>query len=324
MTSSIQESSGATDVTGTVTRPDGGSLVARPAASEWQADGATGFSYKPLFEDPGTNWRYGISTTILGRLVEVWSGMPLEDFFQERVFGPLGMTDTGFWRLAEADGSWTALVDTDGTISTVAGTGQPGFAANFMPGGRAPKAGERYRNPDHARSLQMIAETKGKAFYEGPLAEKIAAFAREHGAALSEADLAAHAPDWCGTISTAFDAPELHEIPPNGQGIAALMALGMLAQTGVRDLDPDDPVALLNISAGGLLLSISKKPEPDGEFGISISISDKVYHWEKVMVAWCEKSGNQNSPWSVGLKVNLPETEQDELLRLLEGMTSVT
>ena len=51
----------------------------------------------PLFEDPGTNWRYGISTTILGRLVEVWSGMPLEDFFQERVFGPLGMTDTGFW-----------------------------------------------------------------------------------------------------------------------------------------------------------------------------------------------------------------------------------
>ena len=51
----------------------------------------------PLFEDPGTNWRYGISTTILGRLVEIWSGMPLEDFFQERVFEPLGMMDTGFW-----------------------------------------------------------------------------------------------------------------------------------------------------------------------------------------------------------------------------------
>ena len=51
----------------------------------------------PLFEDPGTNWRYGISTTILGRLVEVWSGMPLQDFLRERVFEPLGMTDTGFW-----------------------------------------------------------------------------------------------------------------------------------------------------------------------------------------------------------------------------------
>ena len=55
----------------------------------------------PLFEDPGTNWRYGISTTILGRLVEVWSGKPLEDYLQERVFGPLGMTDTGFWVGAE-------------------------------------------------------------------------------------------------------------------------------------------------------------------------------------------------------------------------------
>ena len=50
-----------------------------------------------LFEDPGTNWRYGISTTILGRLVEVWSGMGLEDFLKERVYEPLGMTDTGFW-----------------------------------------------------------------------------------------------------------------------------------------------------------------------------------------------------------------------------------
>ncbi len=50
----------------------------------------------PLFEDPGTRWRYGISTTILGRLVEVWSGMPFDAFLQERVFEPLGMTDTVF------------------------------------------------------------------------------------------------------------------------------------------------------------------------------------------------------------------------------------
>lgn len=121
---------------------------------------------------------------------------------------------------------------------------QPGFADNFMPGGRAPRAGERYRNPKHARTLQMIAETGGRAFYEGPLAEKIAAFAREHGAALNEADLAAHSPEWCGTIATGFDDRALHEIPPNGQGIAALMAMGMLAHTGIRDLDPDDPVAL--------------------------------------------------------------------------------
>ncbi len=51
----------------------------------------------PLYEDPGTRWRYGISTTILGRLVEIWSNLPLETFFEERVFGPLGMRDTVFW-----------------------------------------------------------------------------------------------------------------------------------------------------------------------------------------------------------------------------------
>ena len=50
----------------------------------------------PLFEDPGTRWRYGISTTILGRLVEIWSGMPFNEFLQKRVFEPLGMTDTVF------------------------------------------------------------------------------------------------------------------------------------------------------------------------------------------------------------------------------------
>ena len=50
----------------------------------------------PLFEDPGTRWRYGISTTILGRIIEIWSGMPFDELLQQRVFEPLGMTDTVF------------------------------------------------------------------------------------------------------------------------------------------------------------------------------------------------------------------------------------
>jgi gamma-glutamyltranspeptidase/glutathione hydrolase len=121
---------------------------------------------------------------------------------------------------------------------------QPGFAEAFMPGGRAPRAGERFRNPDLAKSLILIAETNGRAFYEGILAEKMAAHGRAHGAALSEADLAVHQSEWCGTLSTAFDDNLLHEIPPNGQGIAALMALGMLEHTAIRDVPADDPIAL--------------------------------------------------------------------------------
>lgn len=154
---------------------------------------------------------------------------------------------------------------------------QPGFAANFMPGGRAPRAGERYRNPDHARTLQTIAESGGRAFYEGVLAERIAAFAAEHGAALSAADLAAHRPEWCGTISGGFDAQELHEIPPNGQGIAAIMALGMLEQTGIRDLGPDDLRALhLQIEAIKLAFADLYRYVADGRWMAQVTAADLI------------------------------------------------
>jgi len=121
---------------------------------------------------------------------------------------------------------------------------QPGFAQTFMPGGRAPRAGERFRNPGAARTLRAIAETKGRAFYDGGIAHEIAAFAKAHGGAMTVADLAAHSNDWCGTISQRFDDVELHEIPPNGQGIAALMALGMLQHSSIRDHGPDDLAAV--------------------------------------------------------------------------------
>ena len=109
-----------------------------------------------------------------------------------------------------------------------------------MPNGRAPKAGERFVNRALARTLKAIAQTHGKAFYEGEIAEKIVAFSKANGGAMAMSDLAEHSLDWCGTISQSFDDVDLHEIPPNGQGIAALMALGMLQHTPIRDHGPDD------------------------------------------------------------------------------------
>lgn len=121
---------------------------------------------------------------------------------------------------------------------------QPGFAAHFMPGGKTPAAGALFRSADLAESLRLIAETGGEAFYTGPLAEKIAAFAAEHDAAMTMDDLAAHRNDWCGTISQGFAGGELHEIPPNGQGIAALMALGILEHLGIERCEVDSVEAL--------------------------------------------------------------------------------
>ena len=121
---------------------------------------------------------------------------------------------------------------------------QPGFADHFLPQGKAPRAGERFVNKAAAATLTSIAETRGESFYRGHLAEQIAADAAKHSGALSMEDMAANTPDWCGTVAQPFDNFSLHEIPPNGQGIAACMALGILTHTAIRDYGPDDPKAL--------------------------------------------------------------------------------
>ena len=105
---------------------------------------------------------------------------------------------------------------------------QPGFAEAFLPGGNPPAPGQLFRLPDHAASLERIALTKGEAFYQGELAEKLAAHAAKHGAAMKASDLAAHRPDWVETLTMDYRGYTLHELPPNGQGIVALVALGIL------------------------------------------------------------------------------------------------
>jgi gamma-glutamyltranspeptidase/glutathione hydrolase len=122
--------------------------------------------------------------------------------------------------------------------------GQPGFAACFLPEGRAPRTGEVFRAPAAARSLQAIAETNGEAFYRGELAEKMVDFARLHGGCMTADDLSSHRADWDHPIETAWGDVVLHEIPPNGQGIAACMAIGILRRLGLEDLAPDSADAV--------------------------------------------------------------------------------
>lgn len=102
------------------------------------------------------------------------------------------------------------------------------FAASFMPNGRAPKPGELFRFPDQAYSLSMIGASKGDAFYHGDLAKKIVAHSQAQGGALALDDLAEHQVSWDAPISQDYRGYKLHEIPPNGQGIAALIMLGIL------------------------------------------------------------------------------------------------
>ena len=117
----------------------------------------------------------------------------------------------------------------------------PGYAQTFLPRGRPPHVGERFTMPHAARALKLIGETKGDAFYRGEIAHAIAAWSAANGGAMTEADLAAYEPEWVTPLAQDYRGHTLHEIPPNGQGIAAQMALGMLQHFDLAGLPVDGP-----------------------------------------------------------------------------------
>lgn len=123
---------------------------------------------------------------------------------------------------------------------------QPGFAEAFLPNGNPPAPGQMFRFPQHAATLEKIAATKGDAFYGGELAEKLEAHAKANGAAMKASDLAAHKSDWVDTLTMDYRGYTLHELPPNGQGIVALIALGILENFDVAShpVDSADSVHL--------------------------------------------------------------------------------
>jgi gamma-glutamyltranspeptidase/glutathione hydrolase len=105
---------------------------------------------------------------------------------------------------------------------------KPGFREVFMPGGRAPKEGEVFKNPALARTLRLVGERGRNYFYRGPAADAIVTFSRAHGGFFSKQDFAAHRSTWDEPISTTYHGYTVWELPPSGQGLAALQMLNIL------------------------------------------------------------------------------------------------
>ncbi len=133
---------------------------------------------------------------------------------------------------------------------------QPGFAQSFLPWGRAPQVGELFRFPAAARGLKAIAATKGQALYGGEIAEAIEQFVAQHGGSLTAKDLAAYQPEWVEPIAQTYRGYTLHEIPPNGQGIAALIALGILSHFDLAAM-PVDGVASQHLQIEAMKLAFA-------------------------------------------------------------------
>ncbi len=135
-------------------------------------------------------------------------------------------------------------------------TSQAGFAEAFLPKGREPHIGELFQFKEAARTLKLIADSKGEAFYRGEVAEAAAAHAKAHGGAMTSADFAAFRPEWVTPISRDYRGYTMHEIPPNGQGIAALIALGILEKFDMSAL-PVDGVASQHLQIEAMKLAFA-------------------------------------------------------------------
>lgn len=110
--------------------------------------------------------------------------------------------------------------------------------------GRGPKPGDLFRNPDLARSLKRIAAAGRDGFYKGPTAEAIIAISKEYRGTMTLADLSEYQPEWVEPVSTSYRGWEVSELPPNGQGIAALAMLNIMEQFPIGRYGAESPEAL--------------------------------------------------------------------------------
>jgi gamma-glutamyltranspeptidase/glutathione hydrolase len=128
------------------------------------------------------------------------------------------------------------VIASDWERSTRVFADKPGFAEVFMPGGKAPQEGEIFRNPALANTLRLLADEGRTAFYAGPIAEAIVRYSEQHGGFFTKEDFTSHRSTWDAPISTDYHGYTLWELPPNGQGLAALQILNIVESFDLKSM----------------------------------------------------------------------------------------
>ncbi|MGG6298265.1 gamma-glutamyltransferase family protein [Leptolyngbya sp. AN02str] len=154
-------------------------------------------------------------------LSEKWGRLPFERLFEPAI----RYASEGFPVSPETARAWKRA---EALFLPLQGQEFEAFKSVFFPAGRAPNAGEIWGSEAHAKTLRDIARSGGSSFYRGELARRIADFAAATGGYLTPADYETYQPEWVKPISTTYRDLTVWEIPPNGQGIAALIALNIL------------------------------------------------------------------------------------------------
>lgn len=121
---------------------------------------------------------------------------------------------------------------------------QPGYAETYNPGGVKPTVGDTFRNPALAESLRQIAAKGKEAYYKGKIAETLVEFLQKQGGTHTREDFAEYQPEWVDPISTSYRGWQIYELPPNGQGIAALAMLNIMENFPIADYGHNSAAAL--------------------------------------------------------------------------------
>lgn len=193
----------------------------------------------PLWQDleslPNRGW---LSVTVPGAvsawqaLWKRWGKLPFDRLFEPAI----RHAEQGFPVSPFTARAWQQLAE---SFVGLKGEAHHAFREQFFPGDRAPRPGEIWRCPEQAKTLRDLAATAGESLYRGQLAEKAIAFSEATGGFLSLEDLNAHQSEWVTPISTTYRGLTVSEIPPNGQGIAALMALNILEGFDLTSVEQD-------------------------------------------------------------------------------------
>jgi len=139
-------------------------------------------------------------------------------------------------RYAEEGFPLSPVIASDWERSVKVFAGKPGFKEVFMPDGRAPREGERFKNPALAKTLRLLAERGRDAYYRGPIAEALVRYSKAQGGFFSLEDFAQHHSTWDEPISTEYRGYRVWELPPNSQGLAALEMLNILESYDLKSM----------------------------------------------------------------------------------------
>jgi gamma-glutamyltranspeptidase/glutathione hydrolase len=192
--------------------------------------------------------KYGPHTVTVPGAIDAWARIVADH--GKRELGALLQPAIGF-----AEDGYVVLdrVAFDWALSAERLAGDPHAARIFLPRGRAPKPGERHRQPELAATLRRIAKAGRDGFYAGPVAEDIVAHLKSLGGLHDLEDFATAAGEYVRPVSTSYRGAEIFQMPPNNQGLTALIMLNILSGFDLSSLDPRGAERLhLEIEAGRL------------------------------------------------------------------------